>query len=213
MIRVFCAEIGLFDKNLVFDEILEQAKEQRRSKVLRCNNKQEKRRVLLAGWLLRKAIESVGLDYEKVEISRTEKGKPYLASHPEYYISLSHSGRYAVCVIADTPVGVDVEGQERSLFLSDKTEWLDVVARKCLTVEENEHFCTVNEAGRRDYFLRMWTRKEAVSKAEGMGLGMNFSEISEPEECFYTCSLAGGYYVSVYSSNGIGEDIEICMMS
>ena len=213
MIRVFCAEIGLFDKNLIFDEILEQVKEQRRSKVLRCNNKQEKRRVLLAGWLLRKAIESVGLDYEKVEISRTEKGKPYLVSYPEYYISLSHSGIYAICVIADAPVGVDVEGQERRLLLSDNTERLETVARKCLTTEEYEHFCTVDETRRRDFFLRMWTRKEAVSKAEGLGLGMDFSKISEPEECFYTCSLAGEYYVSVYSANGIGEDIEICMMS
>lgn len=37
-------------------------------------------------------------------------GKPYFKGHADLHFNLSHSGNFAVCIIAGTPCGIDIEG-------------------------------------------------------------------------------------------------------
>ena len=65
---------------------------------------------LLSHPLLAKTLESVwGCDAE-CRLERSPRGKPYFADMPNRWLSLSHSGRYALCALSDEgEVGVDVE--------------------------------------------------------------------------------------------------------
>mgnify|MGYP001806702994 CR=1 FL=1 len=100
--------------------------------------------------------------------------------------SLSHAeGLAAVAVCPWGPVGVDVEAAGRS-ELSDPG-----VIRLSCSDSENRTLSELPPARRAELFLRLWTAKEAVAKAEGLGLALPFpsirlnddddaAEISEP---------------------------------
>ena len=77
-----------------------------------------------------------------------EHGKPYLANGAVHF-NLSHSGALAVIAVAASEVGVDVEQIRESFDFQE----LDAAARS------------------RAEFFRGWTRKEAMLKARGVGLG------------------------------------------
>lgn len=90
-------------------------------------------------------------------IARTELGKPYAVGGGRE-VSVSHSGRLALVALrAAGPVGVDLE-QHRALD------------RRAIA----ERFFTRGEAARvaadPDVFFRIWVRKEAWAKAQGLGL-------------------------------------------
>ena len=75
-----------------------------------------------------------------------------------YHWSISHKPRWAAAVIADRPVGIDVEHvkpRREDLFdeIADQQEWSAVGGRSWPA------------------FFRIWTAKEAVLKANGVGIG------------------------------------------
>jgi 4'-phosphopantetheinyl transferase len=76
----------------------------------------------------------------------------------DFHWSISHKRSWVAAVIADRPVGIDIEQ-----VAPRKTDLFDEVA----TAEE------WNRVGRRDWpaFFRIWTAKEATLKANGVGIG------------------------------------------
>lgn len=108
--------------------------------------------------LIRKILEEYGVSDQAV--LRTEKGKPYLASEERdnLYFSVSHSGRYFVCLVDSVPVGVDVQIQRKSGG--------EKISRRYFTPAEKKYVDENGEEG----FLIIWTRKEAYSKFTGKGI-------------------------------------------
>jgi 4'-phosphopantetheinyl transferase len=86
-------------------------------------------------------------------------GKPRVAGAE---LSVSHSGDAILVAVADAPCGADVEE------LADRR---DVAALSRLVLGEGEQARDERE------FLRVWTRKEAVTKATGDGLRAPFSQV------------------------------------
>jgi len=93
-------------------------------------------------------------------------GKPRLqAGLPSLEFNLSHSGELGVLAVArDRPVGVDVEQ------VRDVPDALDI-ADAHFSAVEREVLRSFPPAERQGAFFRCWTRKEAVIKAVGEGLG------------------------------------------
>lgn len=211
MLKLYYANTDLVANEDVFHNLLNKMNEQRSRKVLRCKKEEDRRCSLLAGVLLRHALEEQGLVYEELEFSVTEQGKPLLASHPELFFSLSHSGNRAVCLLSDKPIGVDIENKNRSLLEKGREERLMRVVGRSFNVQEYIEYMSASEEKRRELFLKYWTRKEAVSKAEGKGLALDFSKIEEPEEKFVSFWLDEDYYVSVYQEEELapGEKLLI----
>lgn len=92
-----------------------------------------------------------------------KNGKPEFVNACDIHFSLSHSKNIAVCAIAQTPVGVDVqEIKEPNLKIAEK-------------------YFTQNELSLNDgsdsWFMHIWSRKEAVAKAEGTGISIGLSKI------------------------------------
>ena len=136
MVKLYIADVSCLENDQTFDDHLCKVNEQRRAKVLRCKNKEDKKRSLLAGALLAFGLEKQGLCYNELEFSVTPEGKPYLVSNSELFFSLSHSGKYAVCVIADQNVGVDVECRHRKLLVEGNQQKALSVAKQILSDEE-----------------------------------------------------------------------------
>lgn len=87
-------------------------------------------------------------------------GKPMLTGINPICFNLSHAGDYAVCAVADTSVGIDIEGKHK---INEK------VMKKCFSEKEKIWVNEVLEE-KQERFFRLWTAKEAVSKATGKGL-------------------------------------------
>ena len=100
------------------------------------------------------AAEEYGI--REPRVLRDERGKPYLDGE-SVFLSVSHSGRYFVCVLDSVPVGIDIQ-QERKL----KKE----IAHRYFTDRENRWIREHGESG----FFKLWTRKEAYCKYLGTGL-------------------------------------------
>ncbi len=110
-------------------------------------------RTILAGY--------TGTDPARLAYRDGPNGKPALEAGPRF--SLSHSGGLALCAVAaDRDVGIDVE-QLRAVPEAD-----DIVARLFSAPERRDYQALKQRAPGRA-FLRVWTRKEALLKAEGVG--------------------------------------------
>lgn len=213
MLKLYYANTDLIADKDVFNKLLNKMNKQRSRKVLLCKNEENKLCSLLAGVLLRYALEVQGLVYEKLEFSVTKEGKPMLVSHPDIFFSLSHSGNRAVCLLSDKPIGVDIENKHRRLLEKGREERLMRVVGRSFTAQEHTEYMTASEEEQKELFLKYWTRKEAVSKAKGKGLAMDFSRIEEPEDKFISFWLDENYYLSIYREMAPGEELvmeEIC---
>ena len=128
-----------------------------------------------AGFLLAPAFDSFGLDAHTARVSINEHGKPCLPDVPGVHFSLSHSGSMAMCAIADSPVGCDI--QELSAARRGER-----VARRFFTPAEYARIAAAANPERE--FVRLWTLKESYVKYLGTGIGGcpldSFELIGEP---------------------------------
>jgi 4'-phosphopantetheinyl transferase len=91
-------------------------------------------------------------------------GKPYLIEYPNIEFSLSHSGSVAGLVASTRgPVGFDCEQIKH-------IEERDLPWRQVCSKEELLLVAARDPEARLDFFYKIWTRKEAVLKALGVGI-------------------------------------------
>ena len=147
---------------------------ERREKTDRMRFPQSKRLSLGAGLLLMRALSDAGLDPNRSGTAEGERGKPYLTAYPEVCFNLSHSGRFAMCVIADAQTGCDIEriGEARP-----------EIAKRFFDGEEIRDIFGTEEPFRTRLFYRYWTLKESYIKCLGLGMGaaLNSFRIRESE--------------------------------
>ena len=100
------------------------------------------------------------------------KGQPRLLGSPvDLRFSLSHSGpRAAVAIGLSTPIGLDLEAV-------DRTQDPLLLAERFFTPSETAMLRGRQEADRAGTFATLWTVKEAVLKAEGLGLSTRLSTV------------------------------------
>ncbi|MGZ8852142.1 MAG: 4'-phosphopantetheinyl transferase family protein [Thermoanaerobaculia bacterium] len=129
----------------------------------------DRRRYIVAHGRLRQLLgESLGADPAALVFDAGSNGKPFVTGRPVEF-NLSHSGDVALIVIADDPVGADIERIEarpgigtiaKESFQPDEQAWLNKQA-------------DVHRA-----FFRLWTLKEAAIKADGVGLSLPLDDVS-----------------------------------
>lgn len=101
------------------------------------------------------------------------KGKPFLLGSSLYF-NLSHSGEYVVCALSECEIGVDIQRQAETDSMR--------LANRFYHPHERELLAAIpTEEGRRDFFYRLWTRKEAYGKMTGEGvapvIGRDFASL------------------------------------
>jgi 4'-phosphopantetheinyl transferase len=121
---------------------------------------------------LRTVLAAVlGTTPESVAIVRGARGRPQLDAAATLDFNVSHTGDVALIgVTREGRIGVDIERADRTINVAG-------IARKFLTPAERNRLSALDaDAARRDV-LRLWTCKEAMSKATGDALSAPFAEI------------------------------------
>jgi 4'-phosphopantetheinyl transferase len=138
---------------------------------------EDRARFILGRRLLAAMIsEHRGAPPQPLELAVTEQGRPYLADDPALTFSISHAGTLvAVALALGARVGLDVESLDRRLQL-------DPLAERIFNPADLARFRALPPAGRHAAFFRAWTGKEAILKAQGIGLFGGVQEISVPLE-------------------------------
>ena len=128
--------------------------------------------------LLRLGLErAFGVRPTEIELERNSFGKPRLRGRPGVHFNIAHCRRAVAVLVADRPVGVDVEAvRGRDAY----------VAARCFDASERVRVEAAADPDRE--FFRYWTLKESYVKALGCGLsypvrGVRFvlSPDGEPE--------------------------------
>jgi phosphopantetheinyl transferase len=109
-------------------------------------------------------------NFQSYKLFKSNKGKPTLKSldinSQTYFISITHSKQHvAVALSKDFDVGLDVESSNR--FLNHKAH------KKWLHKNELEALKDLSP----DKLTQIWTRKEALTKATGLGYALVFKSI------------------------------------
>ena len=106
------------------------------------------------------ASKQLNLSFSDIVFTKNSYGKPYTSNYPEFYFNVSHSGTYLVVLIANQPVGVDME----IITMPN----LNIAHRFFL--EEEKAYVFADEKLSNKHFYEIWTRKEAYMKYLGKGL-------------------------------------------
>ncbi len=127
----------------------------------------DRRRYLAARYALRQVLAStLSLEPGAIRLAEDANGKPCLAGAAARacHFNLSHSGGLALIALSRAaPVGVDLE-------LVGGKEPDEGLLASCLSAAERTQWPAIAPAARPRAFLDLWTRKEAMLKAVGIGL-------------------------------------------
>lgn len=131
----------------------------------------DRRRWLHSRVLLRTGLGAVlACAPGEVPLEVAPGGKPFVPGGPQF--NLSHSGSFAALIIGDArPVGVDVEAAGRQADVLR-------IAERFFVRHECDALHAASDAERDPLFLRLWTAKEALMKATGLGMRLPPDRIS-----------------------------------
>lgn len=192
-IRLYLADIRPLYKEKTWRYVYAHMDGERRQKADACKVPQARAASLAAGFLAQYALTQNG--YMGCSVCYGLNGQPQVRKKHErdgkdnpvdspVYISLSHSGDYAVCALADIPVGVDIQkrgpvraGVLRHFFGDEEREAFErhYALPDCSSEEKKPVFLPDMAA---EEFLRLWTAKESFMKVTGEGMKMGFANLT-----------------------------------
>ncbi|CAG7594737.1 4'-phosphopantetheinyl transferase Sfp [Paenibacillus solanacearum] len=152
--------------------------EDKRAKLLRFRQEEDRQRGLWAELLVRSVIcRELAIANRAIVFAYNAYGKPELAGETGLQFNVSHSGRWVVCLTDEHPVGVDIE----QIAPLDRE-----VAHSVFTEAEVQYVeGATHSADRHNRFFQVWTAKESCIKAVGKGLSLplqNFSVVPAIQE-------------------------------
>jgi 4'-phosphopantetheinyl transferase len=129
-------------------------------------------RLLGSRLLLRHLVAVVtGTDPGRVALGRDDRGRPMLLRPTGLDVSISHTSDLLVVGVArGRPIGVDVEASDRPLLA-------DGLAERFCHPRELAELRDLPPAERNLALVRLWTLKEAYTKALGVGLAHDFRRL------------------------------------
>jgi 4'-phosphopantetheinyl transferase len=116
------------------------------------------------------AAAALGIGPEDIDIAYRLGGRPYLRGLDQVEVGLTHSGELMAVGISRTGrIGLDAEQADRRFDLS-------LMLSQMCTPAEAAVLGALSEEQRAACVLRLWTLKEAYTKALGQGMRLAFTE-------------------------------------
>ncbi len=116
----------------------------------------------------------LGVEATAVRLRRGRRGRPEIDDHHSLDFNVSHTDGVALIGIFAQPqharIGVDIERVDRVVNA-------DRLAQKFLSARERLRLEPLDQPSRKGQFLRLWTCKEAMSKATGDALSAPFGAL------------------------------------
>lgn len=130
-------------------------------------HQKDKQALLLGRLLLLEYAKNLIPDFEWGMVRYSDFGKPYLA-RKEFVFNISHSDKYVVCSMqSEGLLGVDIE----KIKETDISYFKSILHHK-----EIQHLDLSEEL--LSEFYKLWTKKEAYTKALGVGLSYPLKELN-----------------------------------
>ena len=109
-------------------------------------------------------------DIQNSDIQRNVHGKPFLTTFPQLQFNHSHSRQhYALASSFElSDIGIDIEDLDRKVRF-------DALAQHAFHPNELKYWQDLEHDA--DYWFRVWTTKEAVLKASGLGIRLSLNEL------------------------------------
>ncbi|WP_343581224.1 4'-phosphopantetheinyl transferase superfamily protein, partial [Acinetobacter sp.] len=107
---------------------------------------------------------------DKLIFAKHEHGKPFLSSHSLHF-NHSHSQQYYALAMSERvqDIGIDVEEMDRKVRY-------DALARHAFHPEEYQIWQQQDQDI--EYWFRVWTTKEAILKASGLGIRLDLNSLN-----------------------------------
>lgn len=153
---------------------LDKEEQHRAARLVRKEDRQHY--VLAHGGLRAVLSRHLGIDPDRVELSRNEAGKPFvkrgLRGQSAIAFNMSHAqGRALIAVSQGQEVGVDLERIRSDIEVTKLSE-------RYFAPSEHAAIMQLTEEQRAARFFRFWVAKEAALKGQGIGLrGLSQCEI------------------------------------
>ncbi len=191
---MYLSQEGISDE--VFNSFLNYASEEVINRYDSSLNKEKGKAIVLGECLLKYILSKfLKLPIKDIEIKK-DKGKPFCPQHPEFYLSLSHSGKEIFATISNAPVGCDV--QEIKKISLKKID--------CFFSEKDCKYIINNKNNMFSTFHLLWTKKECAIKMFGNELNsktLSFCDnnfvFQNYNICFYTYCLMEKYIFTIAS--------------
>ena len=135
-------------------------------RILRFYFLDDQMRSVVGKLILRKMMITNGYQTDILNEYKLDKfNRPYFDNNVDF--NITHSGDYVICAISnDSKIGVDIEKIYPSINVDDY---------EFLFHDNEKHI--IKDQTIKNIFFSYWTKKEAVSKAIGKGLGVPFCDI------------------------------------
>lgn len=170
--RVACAAgdvdvwlVTITDEENIFQSnwsLLSLEEQERATRFLK--NADRQRFVITRGTLRARLGQTLSEDPERLTFAYDQNHKPFLLGHTELHFNVSHAGDFAIIGLSRAEsVGVDIEVHHDNI---DEC----AIARTFFNGAEQEVLKSLKGVRRTGAFYAMWTYKEAVAKAIGIGI-------------------------------------------
>ena len=108
---------------------------------------------------------------QSLDFTTTEYGKPYLNDYPDFSFNHSHSQNfYALATSKQVQnLGIDIEELNRKVRF-------EALAQHAFHPQELKKWQVLDYDP--EYWFKVWTTKEAVLKASGLGIRINLNELN-----------------------------------
>ena len=159
----------------------------RRKRIESIADEDDRKRTVAGELLPREMLAGrLGVTPEQVPMDWEENGKPQVGESG-FYCSISHSGPFVVCAVADCPVGVDVE-----VIRSADEKF---IRRTCS--QQEQAYIRYGDADCFRRFWECWTAKEALFKLTGKGPLLTLSSFDLPENVILDHTVKNGCTLTV----------------
>jgi 4'-phosphopantetheinyl transferase len=138
--------------------------EQEAAECARLRHEEDRRTYAAAHGLARLAVGGrLCRPPREVEFTTGAFGKPRVAGMPGLHLSFSYRRGWVAVAVADAPVGIDLE-------LTADPGGLPDIAQRWFHPDELAHLASRKGRAWTQEFFALWTRKEALLKAAGLGV-------------------------------------------
>ncbi|MEM6318607.1 MAG: 4'-phosphopantetheinyl transferase superfamily protein [Bacteroidota bacterium] len=168
-----------------------------RERIQRYRKEENKYQLLLGRMLLKKGMQELKVaNFRLADMQYDEFSCPKWSQQPNF--NIAHSANVVGCAFATNyPVGLDIE-QVRPIDLSNFAYILNTLDKKNIKAASDPYAA----------FFKIWTIKEAVTKAIGKGLAMDVQQIFI-EEKFAIFDKTQWYYQTL----NLAENVAACIVT
>lgn len=144
--------------------------------------------------------QKLGRQPSDLAFMRTDLGRPSLADEKDIDFNISHSDQYCVVALGrNARIGVDIE------YVRRRKREAAIVTKHFSEREQACYLGLNDDLQRTQYFFKIWTLKEAHSKARGVGFSEGFrrydfdisdmQNITMEDKCADVDNAWGGYHI------------------